>query len=518
MAGTLVMPLATAGPAKAARKPSIEALSAYPTTIGSGGTTGISASVTGAGSCTLSATKSKPVSGLPESFPCGEGGAMRVLAMPANKGKQAVAYTLNLTAQAAGGKAKAKAKVTISVLPEEAGLADKGLLALGYSTTCTVLAQEPERGHVRCWGSNGDGDLGNEGSTPYSLTPVSVVNITNAVQVAAGVGHTCALLATGHIKCWGASIGLGNGSYAGHEGESIPVAVVNIADAVQITAGNTDTCALLATGHVDCWGLNTAGQLGRLTIGPAEFFTPVEIPKLENATEVAAGAAHTCALLKGGTIDCWGGDNVGQLGDGAFGGGETNIPVPIPEVKGASEVTSGEAHSCAIFHEEGHPTGQIKCWGWDRWGQLGDDNVGEARKPENAEEEQLLPISGAVQVSAATAHTCALLKAETVECWGSDARGQLGDGQPKEEQHVAVPVGGHLEHVIEIDASQLHTCALLEGGAIRCWGSDTQGELGNGTAPQLFFSEPVAVVGFPLPKAARRNVARHKARHHRRHR
>ncbi len=479
-----------AAPASAA-KPLLSGLVAYPASVPSGGASGISATVTEAGECTLSAPKGKPVSGLPERFPCGEDSAMRVVPMPANKGKRPRRYTLTLSAEGPSGKDKSSAKVAVTVLPEAAAVANKQLVAVGYGTTCAVLAAGAEGGPVRCWGSNGDGDLGAGGTTyGYSPTPVAAVGVTHAVELAAGVGHTCALLASGHIKCWGASIGLGNGSYAGEMGESTPVAVANIADAVQITAGYSDTCALLITGHVDCWGANTVGQLGRSTVDEVDYYAPVEIPMLTDAVEVAAGREHTCARLQGGAVDCWGGDSRGQLGDGTA-GLERSTPVAITEVSGAGEISSGEAHSCAVVHEAGRPAGQVKCWGWDRYGQLGSDSVGEARKPEDAQEGRLLPISGAVQVSAGIEDSCALLHAGTVECWGGDTRGQLGDGEVK-EQHVAVPVGGGLEHVVEIAASTLHACAVLEDAEIRCWGSDSSAELGDGKL-QPFSALPVAV-------------------------
>jgi alpha-tubulin suppressor-like RCC1 family protein len=519
---TLAVTLSVATPAQAVAKPVIGGLSAYPRTVASGGTAGISATVTAAATCTLSSPKSKPIAGLEGSFPCGEGSAMRVVAMPQNKGKQPVTYTLTLTVHAALGKAEAKAKVAITVLPEETQYSDKQLIAAGFLSTCAVLTQGTERGRVLCWGSRALGDLGDEGAqSGYSSTPVAVANINNAVEVAAGGEHTCALLSTGHIKCWGASIGLGNGIRMLTPGDSTPVAVVNIANAVQITGGYADTCALLYTGHVDCWGLNNVGQLGRNTVDPVEFPAPVEIPALANAVEVTAGRETTCARVEGGAVECWGGDGHGQLGDGTN-GLEHFTPFPVAEVRSVSGIAAGENHLCAVVHEASRPAGQVKCWGWDASGQLGDDNLGYIRKPEDVLEAQRLPVSGVLQATAGYEHSCALFKGGTIECWGGDAKGQLGDGAPKEKETVAVPVSGPLEHVVEIDASYQHTCALLEDGTIKCWGSDAAGELGNGTT-EPFSTKPVTVVGFPpTSAAARRAAARRKAhrkiRRHKPHR
>jgi alpha-tubulin suppressor-like RCC1 family protein len=501
-------------------KPKITGLVAYPNTVASGGTTGISAAVTGADTCTLSAPKSKPVNGLMKTFPCGEAGTMRVVAMPTNRGQKAVSYTLTLTAVASGGKGKAKAKVTIAVLPETVAAANKGLI----SGSCAVVSQGAEQGTVRCWGGNGHGDLGGGGSSVsgYSTKPLTVLSITNAVEVASADEHVCALLATGHLKCWGKAIGLGNGAEGPEFGEPTPVAVVDIANAVQVTAGYEDACALLDDGHVDCWGANYEGRLGPGGVDEEDHYTPIAIPGVANAVEVTADREVTCARLEGvgvqaGRVECWGSDNHGAFGDGTNGLAHAT-PFAVADVGGAIQIASGEDHLCAISSQEGHPTAQTKCWGWDAFGQLGDDNLGYIRKPEDVVEAQRLPVSGAEQVSAGTEHTCALLRGGTVECWGSDARGQLGDGRPGEEEMktVAVPVAGHLEQVVEIAASTGNTCALLEDGGIKCWGGDREGELGDGMPVRPFSAEPVAVQGFPPPSsAARRGRTRRKA--HSRH-
>jgi alpha-tubulin suppressor-like RCC1 family protein len=510
-AATFALVLCLAAAAQAAGKPVIHGLGAYPATVASGGTAGVDATVTGAGSCGLSSTKTKPIAGLEGAFSCAEGNAMRVVAMPANKGSKPVVYTLTLTAHAAVGKAKAKARVTVTVLPEETRDSDRQLIATGFDSSCAVVRQGSENGKVLCWGSRALGDLGDEGPVDgYSLTPVTVANVTNAVQVAAGGEHACALLSTGHIKCWGASIGLGNGVRLPEPGESTPVAVVDIANAVQISAGYADTCALLVTGHVDCWGFTNFGQLAVNTFDyPAEFLAPVEIPALTTAVEVAIERETICARVEGGKVECWGGNGHGQFGDGGV-GPEHFTPVPVAEVAGANGIAAGENHMCAVTNEEGHPAGLLKCWGWDASGQLGDDNLGYIRKPEYVVGANLIPVAGALQAAAGYEHSCALFKGGTVQCWGGDTAGQLGDGAPKEKQTVAVPVGG-LEHVVEIEASYRHTCALLDDGTIRCWGSDPAGELGNGIS-EPFSARPVPVAGFPpVSAAARRPAARHTA-------
>ncbi|HTR89918.1 MAG TPA: hypothetical protein VMG62_07385, partial [Solirubrobacteraceae bacterium] len=155
-------------------------------------------------------------------------------------------------------------------------------VAAGGEHTCAVLSSD----RVHCWGENTQGELGN-GTTESSDTPVEAQGVSNAVQVAAGREHTCALLSGGHIDCWGENSAgqLGNGTKGGNSDK--PVEVKGISDATQVAAGYFHTCAVLSTGHVDCWG---AGPLGNGTSESSD--TPVEVQGIDNATQVTASYLH----------------------------------------------------------------------------------------------------------------------------------------------------------------------------------------------------------------------------------
>jgi hypothetical protein len=168
--------------------------------------------------------------------------------------------------------------------------------------------------------------LGN-GSTTNSSTPVQVSGITNATGVTAGTDHACAVLASGTVQCWGQNGAgeLGNGSTTN---SLTPVTVLGITNALAASAGAFHTCALLSDGTVKCWGQNDVGQIGNGTTVAAPPFSnpiPVQVSSVTSASAISAGHVHACALLNSGSIQCWGENFFGELGNGST----TNSPIPV---------------------------------------------------------------------------------------------------------------------------------------------------------------------------------------------
>jgi alpha-tubulin suppressor-like RCC1 family protein len=333
-------------------------------------------------------------------------------------------------------------------------------------------------GKVTCWGYNEYGQLG-DGTTTDRLRPVAVSGLSSGVSaIAAGGVHTCALVDKGAVECWGNNFygQLGDGKTG--QSQPSPVAVSGLPGGVRaIAAGGSgnffgDTCALLDTGAVECWGQNIHGELGDGTT--TERHAPVPVSGLSSgvsaiAVGVGDGFPFTCALLDSGRVRCWGDNLFGELGDGTT--TERHTPVAVAglptDVKG---LAAGGDHACALLS-----SGGVKCWGANAYGQLGDGTTTIRHTPVTVS-----GLSDVQAISAGGSHTCALLSSGGVVCWGTNGFGELGDGTTT-DRHTPVAVSGLSSGVDAIAAGSDYTCALLAAGGFKCWGSNTYGQLGNGS-------------------------------------
>ena len=275
--------------------------------------------------------------------------------------------------------------------PVAAGISSATGISSGEYNSCAVLSG----GGIDCWGNNKHRVLGTEyplaveeapekcGYEACSRTPIAVSEVTNATGVAVTENHACAVLATGQVKCWSGSNGVGQLG----DGErsdilstkyNVPHTVESLSNATSISTGGNESCAVLATGGVDCWGENhyeepyEGGDLGDgLEKGPEKCQTtpdiycsdvPVAVVGITNATEVAVGSGFACARLSTGHVMCWG-RNTGTLGDGTE--TKSDDPVEVSGLTNASAVAAGPNDACAILTE-----GSVKCWGDDVFGQI----------------------------------------------------------------------------------------------------------------------------------------------------
>lgn len=346
-------------------------------------------------------------------------------------------------------------------------------IALGGSHACALL----ESGTIKCWGSNGFGQLGNN-STINSPYPVRVHNITNAIAIAAGTVHTCAIVKGGSIKCWGSGL-FGRLGHASENNALLPVSVIGIDNAVTIAAGANHSCARvnggLFTGPVKCWGSNSDGQLGDGSTTNSTI--PVDVANLANALTLSLGTRHSCARigasLGGGTIQCWGSDFFGQLGNGNASNDDALVPVSVSGINNAKVIGVHGAHSCAVLADK-----TAMCWGLNSGGQLGDGTMNIANSPV-----QVISIRGFGSIAAGSRHTCATTRDNSspfILCWGDNQFGALGDGTNNNSLTTVKVTGLDADKAI-LDSGDNFSCALLSNGSVQCWGLNLSGQLGNGS-------------------------------------
>jgi alpha-tubulin suppressor-like RCC1 family protein len=233
-----------------------------------------------------------------------------------------------------------------------------------------------------------------------------------------------------------------------------------LASASQVAAGAAHTCAVTAGGGVKCWGYNYQGQLGNGTT--TDRLIPAAVVGLSAGIQaVAAGGAHTCALTTGGGVKCWGDNTYGQLGDGTI----TSRLTPVNVVglsRGVKAIAAGGSHTCALTGGNG-----VKCWGSNSNGQLGDSTTTDRSIP--------VPVvglsKGVLAITAGESHTCAVRYGVGVKCWGYNYHGQLGDGTTT-DRNTPVDVVGLSSGEMAIAAGFDYTCAVTAVGGVKCWGAE----------------------------------------------
>lgn len=331
-------------------------------------------------------------------------------------------------------------------------------IATGWTHSCLLTTD----GRVRCWGNNQDGQLG-DGTRATKYAPESVVGLLgSASDVAVGERHTCILTVSGGVKCWGSnqSAQLGDGTRVDRV---TPTEVLGLSGGVRmVAAGDRHTCALTTRGSVQCWGSNRYGQLGDGTY--EERAKPVQVSNLESGVvAIAAGWRHTCALMESGGVRCWGHNHEGQLGDRTH--VDKLIPVEVSGLSGATMIAAGGRHTCALL-----AAGTVSCWGGNERGQLGLGTTESVAAP--------APVAGLTDVRAIAAgwqHTCAVMRDGRAACWGNNEKGQVVAGGGVVRKNPTL-IPSSMGAVVRLAAGGHHTCLLSSGGALRCWGDNEYGQ------------------------------------------
>ena len=318
-----------------------------------------------------------------------------------------------------------------------------------------------------------------DGTTEARATPVAV-RALGGPATAIATGYTHACaVVRGALRCWGGNV-FGALGDGTREDRAHPVSVVGLdGPVVGVTAGELHTCALLEGGALRCWGRNQFGGLGDGTT--MDRLTPRAVLALAGPiSTVVAGQYGNCALGTNGVVRCWGLNQYGAIGDGTT--TNRNVPFSVVLPGPARAVAAMANHVCAALE-----TGEVWCWGINSDGALGDRTLLTRTLP--------VAVRGlgvpAVAVAVGGRHTCAATAEGALRCWGANERGQLGDGTAT--RHLApteiLGLGGA---AVLVAAGESTTCVALPDGRVRCWGANEEGQLGDGS--NIDSSEPVTTL------------------------
>jgi alpha-tubulin suppressor-like RCC1 family protein len=303
---------------------------------------------------------------------------------------------------------------------------------------------------------------------------LTVLGLGGTIIMSAGGGHTCALNATGIAFCWGLG-GFGQLGNGGASDSPTPVAVAGGLTFATLGTGTNRTCAVTRAGAAYCWGSALLGDGGS-----SDSPTPVAVAGGHTFGRMSVGALHACAIATDGRAYCWGSGASGRLGNGFV--DDQVAPSGVSGDITFASITAGQAHTCGLDAD-----GAAYCWGLGTWGRLGNGGLANQSLP--------TAVSGGItfaSISAGSEHTCAIGTDGVAYCWGRGLAGRLGTGTQDDQlapAPVPVPEG---RTFAAIAAGENHTCAITTGGLAYCWGSNSAGQLGNGSLTPSLVPTPVS--------------------------
>jgi len=335
----------------------------------------------------------------------------------------------------------------------------------GSNHSCEVKTN----GTLYCWGDNGNGQLGNN-STNNSKIPVQEFSqSTNWVSVSAGDSHTCGIKKDGTLWCWGDNTFGKIGDHTSTEKHVPTQEFTASTNWESVSASKNHTCGVKTDGTLWCWGCNYNGEIGDNTV--VIRYTPTqEFSQSTNWASVSAGNSHTCGIKKDGTLWCWGDNYYGQLGDNTT----IDRKSPVLEYNQSTNwksVSAGDYHTCGVKTD-----GTLYCWGNNSNGQIGDNTTTAKHVPtqENTASTNWLSIS------AYSSNTCGLKTDGTLWCWGYNHYGQLGDNTIT-DKHIPTQEITVSNNWKSVSAGYRHTGGVKTDGTLWCWGYNLNGQLGDNT-------------------------------------
>ena len=353
-----------------------------------------------------------------------------------------------------------------------------------------------DSGTVKSWGHNYYGQLG-DGTNSDTASPIAVPNFSDVVEVAAGDEHSLALKSNGTVWAWGnnseGQLGRDDVEYS-----YSPARVASLENIVSISAGMEHSLALKDDGTVWAWGDNLEGQLGNNTTSDSS--APVCVLLSDGETSLTdiveiSGCGHLSVALKAdGTVWVWGDNGHGELCVYPAGEAERHYAAEVSGITGVTGISCGGNYSdgsnwCAVYVILNN--GTMKAWGYNgSYGKLG---FGNSSTSYSYEPVTVLNITDVVSVSGGAQFCTALTESGSVWCWGSNSMGQLGDGNMGSSSAEPLKLTS-ISGITMIQSGSYHSLAKTGTGVLYTWGSNSQGQLGNGTETNS--DVPVQVSGF----------------------
>ncbi|WP_415061431.1 Calx-beta domain-containing protein [Bdellovibrio sp.] len=392
-------------------------------------------------------------------------------------------------------------------------------VTLGNTVTCAV-----QNGSLYCWGDNTYGQVG-QGNTATPVTaPYKTLDAANGTitSISAGQSHICAVQ-NNTVKCWGYNTNYQIDSSAANK--SSPLNITGITGTISgVSAGSGHTC-VIQNDNLVCWGTITgssiyqntfltggvtdlqagqgyqcalqsenlkcfnwsAGALNMNLINQSAYLNST--PALFSARffydlvpyqgfAVQSGVSHSCAILSG-KIYCWGDNTSGQLGQGDT--TARTSAVEITSLKGAVDLAVGAYHTCALANSK------VYCWGGNNKGQLG---LGSSDSSPHTTPVEVTTLAGSRFIRAGDYHTCAKDASDAIKCWGDNTNGQLGLGD-NTQRNQPVVVG---KSFFDLKLGKNFTCGIDDFYQVYCWGDNSKGQMGDGTAA-LEYKTPNLALG-----------------------
>ncbi len=384
-------------------------------------------------------------------------------------------------------------------------------IALGYNHSCFLLTN----GNVKCWGDGAYGKLGKENMLDLGDSPAELgdnnayidLNGETAIDIVSSTNSTCIITNNYTVKCWGynfsGQLGIGSNQNIGDAVNEMgsylmPVNLGTGRFAVKLFKGYGNYCAKLDNDDVKCWGSNSFGVLGLghdFDIGASPISMGDNLAPLElGATiqTISSGANVACALLDTNKVKCWGDASIGERGNAELILGNESSDISLyPTIDPGygnyfTSIKSLNYTNCGILDN-----GEMLCWGEAGMGLLGyGGNYDQGNEKETSGENFLrVQLGEGVTVksfSIGMENVCAILGDDTLKCWGEGDQGVNAQGNTTDLGTTPGDIGislspvdlGSVSYPVQVEVGYYHACVRFENGNVKCWGSNTGGELG----------------------------------------